>query len=247
MIHAFKNKKILITAGPTREAIDPVRYISNHSSGKMGYAIAEAFLKQGAKVVLVSGPVTLKLNHPDLELVNVNSATDMWLACCRYFEEADIVVFAAAVADYRAHRIEEQKIKKDDRSFTIRMEKNVDIAYEFGKVKAPGQLSIGFALETNDELLHAKRKLDKKHFDMVVLNSMKDENACFCSDNNKVQIIKRDFTRTSYRSKPKSEVAEDILHEISGLLEKKEVAIQKPELRLNEYYNYKGRHKTLYL
>jgi phosphopantothenoylcysteine decarboxylase/phosphopantothenate--cysteine ligase len=239
MKHApFKNKKVLITAGPTREAIDPVRYISNHSSGKMGYAIAEAFLKQGAKVTLVSGPVALKLNHPDLELVKINSALDMYLACCHYFEDADVVVFAAAVADYRPARIETQKIKKDDDSFSIRLVKNVDIAYEFGKVKNPNQVSVGFALETHDELLHAKRKLDKKQFDMVVLNSMKDENACFGSDSNKIQIIKRDFTRQSFPLKHKSEVAEDILHEISELLEEREISEQKLELQLYECSNY---------
>ena len=235
---AFKNKKILITAGPTREAIDPVRYISNHSSGKMGYAIAEAFLKQGARVVLVSGPVALKLSHPQLELVQVKSAMDMYLACCHYFEEADIVVFAAAVADYRLARIEAQKIKKDEESFSIRLVKNVDIAYEFGKVKNPGQLSIGFALETHDELLHAKRKLDKKQFDMVVLNSMKDENACFGYDSNKVQIIKRDFTRRSFPLKHKSKVAEDILHEIHELMQERDALAQELELQLYEYSNF---------
>jgi phosphopantothenoylcysteine decarboxylase / phosphopantothenate---cysteine ligase len=235
---SFKNKKILITAGPTREAIDPVRFISNHSSGKMGYAIAEAFLKEGAQVTLVSGPVALKLDHPDLELVKVNSALDMYLACCHYFEDADIIVFAAAVADYRTVRIENQKIKKDGEVFTVRLVKNIDIAFEFGKLKTANQLTIGFALETHDELLHAKRKLDKKHFDMVVFNSMKDENACFGYDTNKIQTIRRDYTRRSYRLKQKSAVAEDILREITELLREREVSAQKLELELYECSNY---------
>ena len=201
-------KKILITAGPTREALDPVRYISNHSSGKMGYAIAEQFLQQGAEVFLVSGPVCIQLAHPQLKLVHVNSASEMYLACCQFFEQVDIAVFAAAVADYRPSTVAEQKIKKDDiSSFIIKMMKNIDIAYEFGQVKTIHQLSIGFALETNDELSHAIGKLNKKNFDMVVLNSMNDTNATFGYDTNKVTIIKNDFSQTSYSLKSKKEVA----------------------------------------
>src|SRR4030095_16230172 len=128
-------KKVLITAGPTQEAIDPVRYISNHSSGKMGYAIAEQLLEQGAKVFLISGPVNIKLEHPNLKIVKINSANEMYLACCHFFEEVDVAIFAAAVADYRPEKVAEQKIKKDDSSFTIKMVKNIDIAYEFGKIK----------------------------------------------------------------------------------------------------------------
>ena len=178
------NKKILITAGPTREAIDPVRYISNHSSGKMGYAIAEHFLNEGAEVILISGPVTVRLVHPKLTLVNVNTALEMDLACCRFYEQVDVAVFAAAVADYRPESIADHKIKKDESSFTIKMVKNVDIAYEFGKVKSAKQLSIGFALETNDEVKHAVGKLNKKNFDMVILNSMNDSQAGFGFDTN---------------------------------------------------------------
>ena len=159
------NKKVLITAGPTREPIDPVRYISNHSTGKMGYAIAEELLQQGADVFLVSGPVNITLSHPRLQVVQVNSASEMYLACCRFFEQVDIAIFAAAVADYRPARVAQQKIKKNENSFTISLVKNVDIASEFGKVKLPGQLSIGFALETNDEMSHAKAKLQKKNFE----------------------------------------------------------------------------------
>jgi phosphopantothenoylcysteine decarboxylase / phosphopantothenate---cysteine ligase len=212
------NKKVLITAGPTREAIDPVRYISNHSSGKMGYAIAEQLLQQGAEVKMVSGPVCIELKHPNLEIVNVNSATEMYTACCRFFEEVDIAIFAAAVADYRPAKIAEQKIKKDDSSFSITLVKNTDIAHEFGKVKTGDQVSVGFALETNDELAHAQGKLQKKNFDMVILNSMNDANATFGYDTNKITIIKRDRVPKEFSLKQKSEVAKDIVKEISSLL-----------------------------
>lgn len=208
-------KKVLITAGPTQEAIDPVRYISNHSSGKMGYAIAEEFLKGGAQVFLVSGPVSLSLQHPNLRIVKVKSANEMYLACCHFFEEVDIAIFAAAVADYRPDKIAEQKIKKDESSFTIKMVKNIDIAFEFGKIKAERQISVGFALETNDELTHAIGKLAKKNFDMVILNSMNDSYATFGFDTNKITIIKNDFSQKDFPLKSKAEVASDIVQEIS--------------------------------
>jgi len=212
------NKKVLITAGPTREAIDPVRYISNHSSGKMGYALAEVFLQLGAEVFLVSGPVQVGFQHPKLKVVKVNSASEMYLACCQFFEEVDIAVFAAAVADYRPEKVAEQKIKKDESSFSIKMTKNIDIAYEFGKIKTNMQISVGFALETNDELKHAIGKLDKKNFNMVILNSMNDANATFGHDTNKITIIKDDFSRKDFPLKKKSEVAKDIVHEIAVTL-----------------------------
>jgi len=213
--HILQGKKILITAGPTQEAIDPVRYISNHSSGKMGYAIAEKLLEQGARVFLVSGPVNMKLEHRNLKLVKVKSANEMYLACCHFFEEVDIAVFAAAVADYRPDKIADQKIKKDESSFTIRMVKNIDIAYEFGKVKTERQISVGFALETNDELKHAIGKLAKKNFDMVVLNSMNDSNATFGFDTNRITIIKNDLSQRDFPLKTKKEVAGDIVQEIT--------------------------------
>ncbi len=216
--NSLNGKRILITAGPTREAIDPVRYISNHSSGKMGYAIAEEFLKQGAEVFLVSGPVCLELNHPRLQTVKVNTAAEMYLACCRFFNEIDVAVFAAAVADYRPERVAAQKIKKDESVFNIRMTKNVDIAYEFGQVKQVSQLSVGFALETNDELKHAIGKLGKKNFDLVILNSMNDSDATFGYDTNKITVIRNDFSRTEYPLKNKKEVAEDIVYEIGNRL-----------------------------
>ncbi len=214
----LENKKVLITAGPTREAIDPVRYVSNHSSGKMGYAIAGKFLHRGAEVILVSGPVNIQLQHPRLKIVAISSALEMYNACCGYFEEIDIAVFAAAVADYRPEKIAKQKIKKEDASFVIRMVKNTDIAFEFGKIKSPKQLSVGFALETHDELTHAIGKLKKKNFDLVVLNSMNDDQATFGYDTNKVSLIGPGLKQKDFALKSKDEVAVDIVHEIISLL-----------------------------
>jgi phosphopantothenoylcysteine decarboxylase/phosphopantothenate--cysteine ligase len=157
----------------------------------------------------------------------------MYLACCRFFEEADVCVFAAAVADYRPAKVAEQKIKKDESSFTIHLVKNVDIAYEFGKVKRPDQFSVGFALETNDELAHAIGKLKRKNFDMVILNSMNDAQATFGFDTNKITIIKNDFSRTEYPLKNKTEVAEDIVYEIETALFLDELG--RKEESLEEY------------
>jgi len=201
---------VLITAGPTREALDPVRYITNHSSGKMGYAIASAFLGKGYRVFLVSGPVNLELSHPDLHLIRVNSADEMYAACQALFATIQIAVFAAAVADYRPAHIHAEKIKKSDAEFDLRMVKNVDIAGEFGKVKGENQLSIGFALETNNEEQNALKKLSEKNFDLVVLNSTRDEGATFGVDTNKVTIIDRRGGRTAFSLKEKKEVAKDI-------------------------------------
>jgi len=207
----FKNRQVLVTAGPTKEAIDPVRFISNHSSGKMGYAIAAACLAQGAFVTLVTGPVGLELKHPHLTTIKVESATDMWVACQQYFALTDIAIFAAAVADYRPEMVATQKIKKQEDSFTIKMVKNVDIAYEFGKVKTALQVAVGFALETENELVHATVKLKKKNFDMVVLNSVNDANATFGFDTNKITIVKKDGSIIPYGLKDKRLVAEDIV------------------------------------
>ena len=226
MENIFKNKKVLITAGPTREAIDPVRYISNHSSGKMGYAIAEQFLHQGAEVFLVSGPVSIGLQHPKLTLIKVNSALEMDLVCCNYFEEVDIAVFAAAVADYRPEYVSKNKIKKDEPFFSIKMVRNVDIACEFGKIKSPRQLSIGFSLETNNELTNATGKLITKNFDMVVLNSMNDNKATFEHDTNKITIIRKDFTQKQFSLKHKKEVAKDIVEAVFDLYLKLKVQAQ---------------------
>ena len=219
----FKNKNVLITAGPTQEALDPVRYISNHSSGKTGYAIAEAFLNEGANVYLISGPASIKLESPDLEVVRVRTANEMYEACCLYFEQADIVIFSAAVADYRPKKIALQKIKKNSDSFSIKMIKNIDIAYELGRIKKSHQLTVGFALETNQELQHAIGKLNKKNLDMLVLNSMNDQNATFEYDTNKITIIKPNILPKKFSLKHKTEVAQDIIKEIALILIAKQV------------------------
>jgi len=181
-------------------------------------------------VFLVSGPVHIQLTHPNLKIVRVNSAPEMYLACCRFFEEVDIAVFVAAVADYRPHRIASQKIKKDEEIFSIRMIKNIDIALEFGKVKRADQLSVGFALETEDELKNAIGKLERKNFDMVVLNSMNDADAGFGFDTNQISIIKKNFARKTFPLKTKNEVASDIISEIVHSLEEYE-----ENLRLDLY------------
>ncbi|WP_114941650.1 phosphopantothenoylcysteine decarboxylase [Mucilaginibacter endophyticus] len=202
---------VLITAGPTREAIDPVRFISNHSSGKMGYAIAGAFLEKGFDVVLVSGPVNISLSHPGLTVIPVNSADEMYAACQPYFSIACVAVFAAAVADYKPAQVYSQKMKKSAYEFSLQMVKNVDIACEFGKIKRNDQLSIGFALETNDEEQNALKKLYTKNLDLIVLNSVQDKGATFGYDTNKITIINRDFQFQSFPLKNKAEVAKDIV------------------------------------
>jgi phosphopantothenoylcysteine decarboxylase/phosphopantothenate--cysteine ligase len=211
-------KKVLITAGPTKEAIDPVRFISNNSSGKMGYAITEELLKSGASVILVSGPVSLTLSHPNLTLLQVESASDMYIACCRHFEECDIAVFSAAVADYRPSKVASQKIKKNNTCFSLDLVKNIDIAAELGKYKKNEQITVGFALETNDELANAVSKLHKKNFDIVVLNSTNDAEATFGYDTNKISIITSDMRQYNYGLKRKKEVATDIISHISELV-----------------------------
>jgi phosphopantothenoylcysteine decarboxylase/phosphopantothenate--cysteine ligase len=208
---------VLITAGPTREAIDPVRYITNHSSGKMGYAIAEAFLDKGYRVILVSGPVTVSLSHPDLEIVPVNSADEMYAACQAHFASIQIAVFAAAVADYKPAQVYVQKMKKSTEEFSLQMVKNVDIAAEFGEVKTAEQVSIGFALETNDEEQNAQKKLHSKNLDLVVLNSVQDKDATFGFDTNKITIINRDLVAKVFPLKDKKEVGQDIVNAAIGL------------------------------
>lgn len=209
---ATEKPLVLITAGPTREAIDPVRYISNHSSGKMGYAIAMAFLEAGYPVVLVSGPVNLTLTHPNLTAINVNSADEMFAACKAYFASAKIAVFAAAVADYKPAEIFINKMKKSANEFDLKMVKNVDIAYEFGQVKKDDQVAVGFALETNDEEQNALKKLYKKNFNLIVLNSTQDSGATFGFDTNKITIINKDFVFRALPLKSKAELGQDIAH-----------------------------------
>jgi phosphopantothenoylcysteine decarboxylase/phosphopantothenate--cysteine ligase len=210
--------KVLITAGPTREPIDPVRYITNHSSGKMGYAIADAFLKKGFEVILVSGPVNIPLRHDLLTIIPVITADEMFEACLLWFSVIDIAVFTAAVADYKPAKVYPQKMKKSGDSFTLAMVKNVDIALEFGKIKNGQQVSVGFALETNNEQEHALAKIVTKNLDMVILNSLNEEGAAFGFDTNKITLINRDLTFKKFPLKTKTELGVDIAAAAARLL-----------------------------
>ncbi len=213
----FLGKKILVTAGPTYEALDPVRFIGNHSSGKMGIAIASLLQNLGADVHLVLGPS--KLAVPDsIKVSRIFSAQEMYAVCKKEFSKLDIAIFAAAVADYTPKSVATQKIKKSDSEFSITLKKNVDIAFEFGKIKKSHQLSIGFALETNEELKHAKEKLAKKNFDIVVLNSLNDKGAGFQFNTNKITIVNRNNKSIKFELKSKEDVATDIILEIEKLL-----------------------------
>jgi phosphopantothenoylcysteine decarboxylase/phosphopantothenate--cysteine ligase len=209
----LKGKKILITAGPTYEAIDPVRFIGNHSSGKMGFDIAESAASFGAEVVLVSGPTHCKIKNTNIKLISVVSAQQMFDACHLYFDTVDVAIAAAAVADYRPKVVANQKIKKSDASFTIELEKTKDILESLGKRKK-NQFLIGFALETENEIENAKAKIQKKNLDLIVLNSMNDEGAGFGKSTNKVTFIDKHSTVESMQLKSKEEVAADIINKI---------------------------------
>lgn len=209
----LRGKKILITAGPTYEAIDPVRFIGNHSSGKMGYDIALAAANEGAEVTLVSGPTNLKAEHELVKVVNITSAEDMYNACHAHFKNVDIVVAAAAVADYRPKIVAQQKIKKADENLTIELEKTKDVLASLGQEKE-NQFLVGFALETENELEHAKQKIKKKNLDLIVLNSLNDEGAGFGKPTNKVTFINKNFEVEPAELKTKEEVAKDIISKI---------------------------------
>ena len=198
-------RKIVITAGPTYEKIDPVRFIGNYSSGKMGYALAEACASRGAEVVLVSGPVTLQTVHPNIQRIDVESAAEMHRAAADAFKDADAGILCAAVADFTPEQVPDQKIKP-----------TCDVAASLGKEKRPDQLLVGFALETCDEVSHAQDKLARKNFDFIVLNSLNDKGAGFRCDTNKITIIDR-TEAVSYPLKRKQEVAEDIVDKLSSL------------------------------
>jgi len=209
----LKGKKALVTAGPTREAIDPVRFISNHSSGKMGYAVAEALADAGAEVHLVSGPTDQHTRHPRINVINVTTAAEMLKASTALFDDADIAVLSAAVADYRPAQAATQKIKKSDEEQTLTLVRNDDIAATLGKKKHNGQLIVGFALETNDEEANALKKLKSKNFDLIVLNSLRDEGAGFGHDTNKVTLYDG-VSKSSFPLKSKKQVAKDIVEAI---------------------------------
>ena len=208
---ALIGTKVLITAGPTQESIDPVRYVSNHSSGKMGYAIAEAFAAAGAHVTLVSGPTALPKPAQNVAFIGVTTAQEMFEATAAHFENAHVVIFAAAVADYTPRVVATQKIKKKEAAFSVELIKTIDIAATLGATKKAGQLLVGFALETDNELVNAKDKLLRKHFDLIVLNSMQDKGAGFAHDTNKITVIDSAGNTKTFALKTKAEVAKDIL------------------------------------
>lgn len=217
----LKEKKVLITAGPTYEKIDPVRFIGNYSSGKMGYAIADVAARRGADVTIVSGPVAVKPAHPAVKVIEVESANEMLSACQDLFPRSDIAVMTAAVADYAPAEPCDHKIKreKDDLEF-LRLRKNPDIAAALGNAKADGQIVVGFALETDNEHVNAGDKLHRKHLDMIVMNSLRDAGAGFRTDTNKISILFPDGRRLDYPLKTKSEVAADIIDAIIEICQK---------------------------
>ena len=209
----LKDKELLITAGPTYEAIDPVRFIGNHSSGKMGYAIAEVAANLGAQVTLISGPVSLDINNEAIRVINVVSADEMFKATHRYFKNCDIAILSAAVADFTPNEEALHKIKKKEEILTIKLNKTKDILASLGEIKSNKYL-VGFALETQNELENAKTKLKKKNLDLIVLNSLNDKGAGFKSDTNKITLISKDNKIVSFNVKLKEEVANDILQHI---------------------------------
>lgn len=211
----LKGKTVLITAGPTFEDLDPVRFIGNHSTGKMGYALAAEFRSAGAKVILVSGPTSMKPPEGIRELVAVRTADQMYSEVKSRISGCDIAVFAAAVADYKPSSPAGQKIKSTESHLNIQLEKTVDIAFELGKTKKQSQIFVGFALETEKEIEHALGKLLRKNLDFIVLNSLRDEGAGFGHDTNKIRIIDRDNKIYNFGLKMKTEVAHDILETIS--------------------------------
>ena len=213
----LKGKKILITAGPTYEAIDPVRFIGNHSSGKMGFEIAKNAANLGAEVILVSGPSNQKITHSFVKRIDVVSAEEMYVACHNYFKDMDVAILSAAVADYKPSNVANQKIKKKDASLHIELAPTKDILASLGAIKGK-QLLVGFALETNNEEENAKGKIERKNLDLIVLNSLRDKGAGFATDTNKITIIDKDFKLQKFEMKSKAAVAQDILTVITQKL-----------------------------
>ena len=210
-------KRIMITAGPTYEKIDPVRFIGNYSSGKMGFALAEECARQGAEVELVTGPVALTTHHPDIHRTDVESCEEMYQAATSIYTSCDAAILCAAVADFRPESIAEEKIKREHDDLIIRLKPTHDIAAALGQMKQEGQRLVGFALETNDEQQNALGKLERKNLDFIVLNSLRNEGTCFQSDENQISIISRQGQK-DYPRKPKSEVATDIVNELASIL-----------------------------
>jgi phosphopantothenoylcysteine decarboxylase / phosphopantothenate---cysteine ligase len=217
----LSGKKILVTAGPTYEAIDPVRFISNYSSGKMGYALAEILANRGADVVLVSGPVKISLQNPKVKLIEVTTAKEMHKACLKEFPKCNAAIMAAAVADYAPSKPSGEKIKRTAENLKMILSPNPDIAFELGKLKKKGQVLVGFALETNDAVKNAGKKLKKKNLDFIVINSLSDSGAGFNTDTNKISILDKDNIIQHFELKSKQDVAKDIADKLCILLSRK--------------------------
>lgn len=217
----LQGKKILITAGPTYEKIDPVRFLGNYSSGKMGFALAEECARRGAEVTLIAGPVNSQLAigcwSKAVQRINVESCQEMYDAATKHFPQCDAAILCAAVADFRPEHTADQKIKRKDDDLVIHLKPNPDIAARLGEMKRNGQVLVGFALETNDEQANAQHKLEKKNLDFIVLNSLRNEGTCFRSDENQVSIISRNGQH-DYDRKPKQDVARDIIDELASLI-----------------------------
>lgn len=208
---SLAGKRVLLTSGPTFEAIDPVRFIGNRSSGKMGTAIANALHKRGAEVTMVSGPARYKPQTGTASVINVTSAEEMYQACIKEFPNVDIAIMTAAVADYTPVNVSPIKVKKKENNLILELTKTKDIAKELGALKKDNQMIVGFALETNDELSNAQKKLAKKNFDFIVLNSLQDKGAGFQHDTNKITIVDKHNNTVKYELKSKKQVAEDIV------------------------------------
>lgn len=215
---ALKGKRILVTSGPTHEAIDPVRFIGNRSSGKMGSAIVEVLHNQGAEVILVSGPATYLPDPNTAQIIKVKSAAEMYKACTKNFPDVDIAIMAAAVADYTPTEVSPIKVKKKSANLTLELTKTKDIAKELGKVKKSDQIMVGFALETNNELENAQGKLAKKNFDFIVLNSLQDKGAGFQHNTNKITIVDKQKNITKFDLKSKQLVAKDIVNYLIAMV-----------------------------
>lgn len=212
----FSGKKVLITAGPTYEPLDPVRFIGNHSSGKMGVAIAETLSNHGADVTLILGPSSIQANQCAQKVERIQTSDQMFEKVKENFASSDIIILAAAVADYKPAEVSTVKLKKKDDEMVIELKKTIDIAAHFGRIKSENQVFIGFALETNDEINHAKSKLNKKNFDFIVLNSMADPGAGFAHDTNRITILDKNGSITPFELKSKTEVANDIVEYLSS-------------------------------
>ncbi len=214
----LKGRKVLVSAGPTFEPIDPVRFIGNHSSGKMGYAIATQLADRGAEVTLVSGPVSLTLDHPGVNILKVNTAAQMADACLEAFPACDAAIMSAAVADYTPLKAEAQKIKKAGADIVIQLKPTTDILAGMGKLKKGNQLLVGFALETENEFVNASIKLKNKNLDLIVLNSLNDEGAGFGTDTNKVTLISADGSTVQTPLLSKTEIAAVVVDKVAGML-----------------------------